>query len=149
MGLRRLLDRLRAHRRTQHRADGFFDARGDAALATVGTTFCRREIDAVTGGGAGVFHLEVFLVRDPRNLHDPNAVVVESRDGRRLAYLDRPSAAAYAPALDHLGADALVGATAARKSRGHNWVITVRYDRALMDELRAQARDGRAQQSRA
>lgn len=141
MGLRSLLERLRSHRRTAHRADGFFDARGDDALAAVGASFCRREIDAVTGGGAGTFHLEVFLVRDPRNLHDPNAVVVESRDGRRLAYLDRPAAAAYAPALDHLGADALVGATASRASRGHHWTITVRYDRALMEELRGQARE--------
>jgi hypothetical protein len=139
---RDLLERVRTHRRTRDRADGFFDARGDDVLATVGASFCRAEIDAVTGGGTGVLDLEVFLVRDARNLHDANAVVVQARDGRRLAYLDQQHAAAYAPALDHLGADALVTAVASRRSRGHHWAITIRYDRALLDELRAQAELG-------
>lgn len=149
MGPRSLLERLRRHRRTQHRAEGFFDARGEEVLATVGASFCRDQIDAVTGGGTGVFELEVLLVRDARNLADPNAVVVESRDGRRLAYLDRSDAAAYAPALDHLDADALVGAVASRTSRSHHWVITLRIDRPLLDELCEQARERAAQQSRA
>ncbi len=137
------------HRRTLDRADGFFDARGADVLSTVGASFCTREIDAVTGGGAGVLDLEVFLVRDARNLHDANAIVVQSRDGRRLAYLDQQTAAAYAPALDHLDADALVMAVASRTSRGHHWTITVRYDRALIEELCEQARQAAAQQSRA
>lgn len=149
MGLRDLVERLRAHRRTQGRADGFFDARGEDVLSTVGASFCTREIDAVTGGGAGVLDLEVFLVRDARNLHDPNAIVVQSRDGRRLAYLDQVTAAAYAPAFDHLDADALVGAVASRTSRGHHWTITVRFDRALLEELRVQATRAAAQESRA
>lgn len=149
MGLRSLVERLRVHRRTLGRAEGFFDARGEDVMSTVGTSFCAREIDAVTGGGTGVLDLEVFLVRDARNLHDPNAIVVQARDGRRLAYLDQATAATYAPAFDHLAADALVGAVASRTSRGHHWTITVRYDRSLLEELREQAARAAAQESRA
>ncbi len=116
-GLRSLVERLRVHRRTLGRAEGFFDARGEDVMSTVGTSFCAREIDAVTGGGTGALDLEVFLVRDARNLHDPNAIVVQARDGRRLAYLDQATAATYAPAFDHLAADALVGAVASRARR--------------------------------
>jgi hypothetical protein len=139
VGLLDLVERLRAHRRTRDRADGYFDARGSDVLPTVGEAFCDAEINAVTGGGIGALQLEAFLVRDARNLHDRGAVVVQARDGRRLAYLSQEAAATYAPALDHLGADALVTADAMRRSRGHHWTLTVRCDRALLDELCEQA----------
>lgn len=128
-------ERLRAARRRRGRAAGFFDARGADVLSTVGASFCTPDIDAVTGGGTGVFDLEVFLVRDPRNAADPNAIVVQSRDGRRLAYLDRKDAQAFAPAFEMIGADALVRATASRSNPGTAWVVTLHVDRALLDEL--------------
>lgn len=139
MRWRKWLEAVRLNRRARHRAPGFFDARGDDVIATVGASFCTHEIDAVTGGGTGVLELEGFLVRDARNLHDPEAIVVHSRDARRLAYLDQPTAHAYARALDLLGADALVRITASRRSRGHHWVLTLHVDRGLLEELRAEA----------
>jgi hypothetical protein len=143
--LRGWIERIRARQRRRGRAPGFFDARGDDALPTVGAQLCTADIDAVTGGGIGVRDLDVFLVRDAQNLTDPNAIVVRSRDARRLAFLDRPVAAAYAPALDHLEADAFVRATVSRAVATSPWTVTLHVDRPLLDELREQAaRDGSA-----
>ncbi|MEH3053366.1 MAG: hypothetical protein PGN13_05060 [Patulibacter minatonensis] len=139
MGWRSWIERFRLRRREKDRAPGYFDARGTDVFATVGASLCTPELDAVTGGGSGVFDLDVYLVRDPRNLADPNAIVVQSRDARRIAFLGQEEAAAYAPAFDLLGADALVRATASRSDPAQPWVVTLRLDRALLDELRAEA----------
>ena len=64
-----------------------------------------------------------------------NAIAVQSRDARRLAYLDRKEAQAFAPAFEMIGADALVRATASRSNPGTAWVVTLHVDRALLDEL--------------
>lgn len=139
MGWLNWIERFRVRRRARDRSPGFFDARGPDVLSTVGASYCTAEIDLVTGGGTGVFDLEVFLVRDPRNTTDPHAIVVQSRDARRLAYLDRPQAYAYAPAFDLLGADALARATVSRSGTEHPWVITLHVDRRLLEELRDEA----------
>jgi hypothetical protein len=52
-----------------------------------------------------------YLVREPENEHDANAVAVYSM-GRKVGHLSAVKAEAYAPLLDRLGADAfLVGGT--------------------------------------
>lgn len=48
---------------------------------------------------------EYLLVREPSNEHDPNAVAVYGC-GRKVGYLSTAKAAALAPPLDQLGADA-------------------------------------------
>ncbi|MBO9533116.1 MAG: hypothetical protein J7513_09110 [Solirubrobacteraceae bacterium] len=136
MGWRNWIEGVHAQRRRRGRAPGFFDARGDDPLEVVGAELCTAEIDIVTGGGIGVRDLDAYLVRDARNLADPNAIVVQSLDARRLAFLDRPLAASYAPAFDLLRADARVRATASRASTSAPWAITLYVDRALLEELR-------------
>jgi hypothetical protein len=43
----------------------------------------------------------VFLIRDPDNLHDPNAIAVCDIAGRQLGVLPRDLAAEYASLVDH------------------------------------------------
>lgn len=45
------------------------------------------------------------LLREPKNPHDPNAVAVYGR-GRKVGYVSAGRAAAIAPILDQIGADA-------------------------------------------
>ncbi|QBR75336.1 hypothetical protein E3O41_02375 [Microbacterium sediminis] len=45
------------------------------------------------------------LVREPNNAHDPNAVAVLGREGRKVGYVSAARAAILAPLLDQLGAD--------------------------------------------
>jgi len=46
---------------------------------------------------------EVFLVRDPKNTYDRNAIKVMNWDGEQLGFLDRYLAASLAAELDRLG----------------------------------------------
>lgn len=46
---------------------------------------------------------EIYLVRDPHNPYDQNAIKVLTRNGRQVGFLNRNIAAVLAARLDHYG----------------------------------------------
>lgn len=113
------------------------DVHGQDFLSVVGESFHRDELDAITGGGVGEHRLWAFLLREPQNPHDPNAIAVVVKE-RIVGHLSADRAMRTAPWLDSVGGRAHCPAQIRRADPSHNWNVVLEVNFDVLDGLQDQ-----------